>query len=85
MPGEVSISEVRGPWGWTMIVLRAGISLKEVCMWGVGVEVLLVMKMVLLIKRAKRISTWASFSTALNFIILVLPIHWREIMGRKMR
>ena len=78
MPGEVSISEVRGPWGWTMIVLRAGISLKAVCMWGVGVEVLLIMevtmilvrvKMVLLIKRVQRIST------ALNFTTWVLPVH----------
>ena len=96
MRGEVSISEARGPWGWTMIVPRAGISLKAVCMWGVAVEVPLIMevtmmllrvedKVVLLFKRVQRISTWASFYTALNFITWALPLHWEQMIRRKMR
>ena len=56
MPGEVSISEVRGPWGWTVIVLRAGISLKEVFMWGVVEEVLLIRGMTMMLVRVMKVA-----------------------------
>ena len=91
MQGEVSILEVRAPWGWTMKVLTAGSSLKEGFMWGVVVEeVPLVMEVTMMIVRVKvallvmvwRISKWTSLITALNFIawlLLVMPAHWEEI------
>ena len=53
MRGEESISEVRGPWGWTVKVLRAGISLKGVCTWEVAVEVLLIMEVTMMVVRVK--------------------------------
>ena len=90
MQGEVSILEVREPWGWIMKVLTAGSSLKEGCMWGVVVEVPLVTEVPMMIVRVKvallvsvwRISKWTSLLTALNFIawlLLVTPAHWEEI------